>query len=148
MSEFYEGRPEPFTPQPHHLAVVCPAERKLIGWISGKPKDRVSKTHLTRHFEPEGDMLPNALAVANRDAAVLQCPTCRNALVLGLPDQDIADAIADDLRPVVGYFYLPDPTRMRKRFIKGQGTVSELRAEPSMRPTTDAEKDMPIDAGK
>ena len=95
------------------IALVCSAERSVLGWLEGRRGAHVNRRFLADHFEPEwhGDaktLTRSGFYDNARDGEMLICPRCGSAIVAGLEGQAMEATIADDLRLVCGYFELPD----------------------------------------
>jgi hypothetical protein len=126
------------------IALICSAERIIIGWVTGRPGAHINRALLRNGFDPQepgtedgpraGAYAPvirrNTMYERTRDGRMLTCPICSNALVAGLPGQSLNDAIQDDLRLVAAFARLPDPKIKRARYKKGKPTANPLRAEP------------------
>lgn len=110
------------------LAVLCSAERKLLGWITGEPETKVTVKFLKGPaFKPAPDF-PVHIGLAPKVGVMMLCPNCGSRVVYGLDGQDLKDVIADSLSPNIGSFYLP--AKMRRRYKRGEPTPDPLRASP------------------
>jgi hypothetical protein len=110
------------------VALVCTAERSVIGWIEGNPGAVVNKHMLKRGFVPSGVDLSATVFWDNyKNGVMLLCPRCGNALVCGLQGQSTDAAIKDDLRVILGFFRLPGGKLRYVTWDKAPGTPDPAR---------------------
>lgn len=112
------------------LALVCPVERLVLGWIEGPQGERVSKHLLSERFEVQASGLTRGeVASAQKDSAPAVCPRCKNVAVWALDGQSMTEAIAERFDPPLGTFSLPTG----KRAPKGKPGKAAPLVDPALR---------------
>ncbi|NIO16912.1 MAG: hypothetical protein GTN70_07925 [Deltaproteobacteria bacterium] len=83
------------------IALICPAEKKILGWVNMEPGQAIDVAKLGRDFEPvDGPTVRYALLDEAANGEALLCPSCRNGLMAG-PDTDDLDAAIELAVPVL-----------------------------------------------